>query len=36
VVSFTTLPLYSHGKSPQYPVDRRRVDPRASLDDIEE
>jgi hypothetical protein len=29
VVSFTPLPLYSQGKSPQYPFDRRLAGPQS-------
>jgi hypothetical protein len=31
VVSFTSLPLYSQGKSPWYPLDRRLGGPSAVL-----
>jgi hypothetical protein len=35
VVSFTPLPLYPWGKRPQYPWIGGWVDPRASLEDVE-
>jgi hypothetical protein len=35
VVSFTPRPLYSLGKSPCYPLDRRLDEPRTGLDDVE-
>jgi hypothetical protein len=35
VVSFTPRPFYSREKSPPYPLDRRLVDPRAGLDDVQ-
>jgi hypothetical protein len=35
VVSFTPEPLYPLGKIVRYPFDRRWVDPRAGLDDVE-
>jgi hypothetical protein len=35
VVSVTPLPLYSQGKSPWYPLDRRLVGRKAVLDDVE-
>jgi hypothetical protein len=34
VVSFTPGPLYSQGKSPWYPLDRRWVGPRAVLEAV--
>jgi hypothetical protein len=34
VVSFTPLPLYTQGKSPWYPLDRRLSGPRAGLDEV--
>jgi hypothetical protein len=35
VISFTLQPLYSQGKSPRYPLDRRLGDPRSGLDGVE-
>jgi hypothetical protein len=34
-VSFSHLQLYSQGNRPQYPSDRKQVDPRAGLDNME-
>jgi hypothetical protein len=35
MVSFTLRPLYSRGKVPRYPLDRRPVGPRTGVDDVE-
>jgi hypothetical protein len=35
VLSFTPRSLYPQGKSPRYPFNRRLVDPRTGLDDVE-
>jgi hypothetical protein len=34
MLSFTLRPLYLHGKSPCYTLDRRLVDPRVVLDGV--
>jgi hypothetical protein len=35
MVSFTPRPLYPRGKSPRYPLDRRRGGPGTGLNDVE-